>query len=522
MSALANLVLQSAISSYVQEVRGAVPTSVHAAQTNLAEFIVVALLIDAIIVAVWYMIGYVMNDQKIKANARGEFIQLIGTSIIVAVVVGALAFFASLYMSSFSASGLSPQAMYQTCNTISAGSQLTLFSGNFIAGTSYSSRSTKAPSNPLPPYNLLFGTSSFPGICNMVYDPSTSFTGQIDYPLATSAVLIANLTNQTLTNLNALFTIDTYMGFLDSFTPFVEPVCWSNLEACLLPGAGTINFDLKISFQPYAGYDMIFQSYSPLGDLLSLAFESYVAQFVFIIALLFIWPYMLFVGIVLRATPFTRAIGGLFIAIAIGAVVFMPIIYGLEYVNLCPGVPYYISTPSGPVLSQPSGCQQVAPSQSGSPPPSFTFNSFAYGYNGITQIPENSPTTGNYYDINFFVMPNMTYIATSTAATGGSCWPTGGIIGAELIAIGYSLTPAYAGEALMSSSPASLPSLPGQSCSQQSAIALLYNLFDAYGVVGVSAYFMPIINILVVISAVIGLSGLLGGDTELAGLAKLV
>lgn len=522
MLALPNLILQSAIGSCAQEAAASVPTSACAAQTSLAAFIIIAILLDALIVAVWYMLGYILNDQRIKANARGEFVQLIGTTILVAIIVGVLAFFASLYMSSYGSGVMSPQAMYYTCNNIASGSRLTLFAGNII--------STTAGPPPLPlssQSNLLEGSPSFPGICAMVAKP-TSFTQQIDYPLAASDVLIANLTNQTLVNLNALFTIDTYLGFLDSFTPFVEPVCWSNLEACLLPGLGTINFDMKISFQPYAGYDLIFNSYGPLGDLLALAFESYVAQFIFLVVMLLVWPYMLFIGVVLRATPFTRKIGGLFIAIAVGAVIFLPVMYAIEYTNLCAGVPYYVQGSAGqPLFTTPVGCAQVNPSSPAArqqSPGAFAFNSFAYGYNGLTTLPANSPLTGNYYDINFFVMPNVTYIGTHTYDSSGSaCWPSGGIAQSELFAIGYSLTPGFEA-ALLSASPSGVLSSfnINISCSQQSALSLLYNLFQAYGVVGVSAYFMPLINMLVVISAVIGLSGMLGGDTELAGLAKLV
>jgi hypothetical protein len=522
MLPLSNLVLQVTGTSAISSCSGATsalgPASVCTAQTSLATFIIFAIIIDAVIIGVWFMIGYVLNDQRIKATARGEFLQLIGTGILVAVVVGVLVFFASLYISSLGSSALNPQAMFYTCNNIAAGSRLTLFSGNFLAGTSYSTASSQNvlaangnPSNLYEPYNLLAGTTTFPGLCAMVASPS-SFTNQIDYPLATTAVLIANLTNQTAGNLNGLFELDTYLGFLDSFTPFVEE-CDSAGLACLIPGLGVIEFNGKVSFQPYAGYDLIFQSYAPLGDLLSLAFESYIAQFVFIIAALFIWPYLLFIGIVLRATPFTRAIGGLFIAIAIGVVIFLPVIYGLEYTNLCSGVPYNLN-----VGQPPPSCNGY----SSTPTSAYAFNSFSYGFNGITQIPANSPITGNQYVINFFVLPNVTYIGTHN-----NCWPNGGIFSSELNNILAAMVPfSEITSAIFIASgngvPSGVPVLSTQACQPTDARMLLYQLFDAYGVVGVSAYFMPIIDLMVVISGIIGLSGMLGGDTELAGLAKLV
>ena len=59
-------------------------------------------------------------------------------------------------------------------------------------------------------------------------------------------------------------------------------------------------------------------------------------------------------------------------------------------------------------------------------------------------------------------------------------------------------------------------------CPPAAAVDTLYTLMDEYGVISVSAYFLPIINILIVLTGIIGLSGLLGGDTQLAGLSRLV
>jgi hypothetical protein len=59
-------------------------------------------------------------------------------------------------------------------------------------------------------------------------------------------------------------------------------------------------------------------------------------------------------------------------------------------------------------------------------------------------------------------------------------------------------------------------------CTLQSGQQTLFDLTQAYGTIGVTAYFLPILNILLTVSFVIGLSGLLGGDTSLAGLSRLV
>jgi hypothetical protein len=59
-------------------------------------------------------------------------------------------------------------------------------------------------------------------------------------------------------------------------------------------------------------------------------------------------------------------------------------------------------------------------------------------------------------------------------------------------------------------------------CTPPEAEAMLFSLVNSYGMYGINAYFLPILDLLITISAIIGLSGLLGGDTELAGLSKLI
>jgi hypothetical protein len=60
------------------------------------------------------------------------------------------------------------------------------------------------------------------------------------------------------------------------------------------------------------------------------------------------------------------------------------------------------------------------------------------------------------------------------------------------------------------------------SCSPNGALATFFALLNSYGLIGVISYFIPIINLIIMLTALIGLSGLFGGDTELAGLAKLI
>ena len=59
-------------------------------------------------------------------------------------------------------------------------------------------------------------------------------------------------------------------------------------------------------------------------------------------------------------------------------------------------------------------------------------------------------------------------------------------------------------------------------CKPQAALNTFFALLNAYGLIGIDAYLLPLINLVIFITSVIGLSGLFGGDTELAGLSKLV
>jgi hypothetical protein len=59
-------------------------------------------------------------------------------------------------------------------------------------------------------------------------------------------------------------------------------------------------------------------------------------------------------------------------------------------------------------------------------------------------------------------------------------------------------------------------------CGKDNAINSALAIANLYGVVGVAAYIMPLLNLIIVISAAVGISGLLGGDTDIIGLSKLL
>ena len=271
-----------------------------------------------------------------------------------------------------------------------------------------------------------------------------------------------------------------------------------------------------------------------LGTLLNLSFESYVAQLLIISIMLYVWPWLLFGGIVLRSTFFTRKIGGLLIAIVLGAVVVFPTLFGIEYVALGNGLP---------------GAAALTP-----------YNT-TYGFNTITNIPTVSTdssgnvVTGNYL-INFYVTPSMQQIAEAN-----NCWPKistlgtlstllnplgpailameasgngGTLAAAEMADIFYLLNPltnfvsvvgqvstaisSSVQQGTLSSGTYFLPAY----CPPQGAFSTTMQMLNAYGIIGVTSYFLPLLNLIMTLSAIIGMSGLMGGDTTLEGLSRFV
>lgn len=496
----------------------------NTAGTTLIPLVFIALMLDALVVAVWYFVGSLLNNPRIKGVALGEFYQFIGTVILIGILLGSMLMVSSIFYTSYSTTTLmSPTAISSLCGNVEKTSQLNILGGanSLLAGANSVSGNT------------------FTGLCSMVnLGGSSTLTDKINYPLAASAVILANLTNQTAANLNSSFTMDAWLGFQSNLSATINVcVATKNPSACIVPNLElTPEFDLETTFTPYAGYSMLIGNLNVLKGIFNLSVESFVAQLLFIAMFLYAWPWLLFGGIVLRSTLFTRRIGGLLIAIALAGLFIYPTVLSLEYLSLGKG---FTST-----LSQANAGNYNA----------------TYGYNVITSLPAtpNSiwPNAGNTmagnYVINYFVEPNIHAIAWTY-----NCWPnlggkpvlsspnayvgslvTGststsipsGLSNGEGIDIGYLLVPltsvltlakytAQLGDSAELGSPAfNLPAY----CRPTDALSTFFALLDSYGIIGVIAFLIPLINIVVTMSSIVGLSGLMGGDTELAGLAKLL
>jgi hypothetical protein len=446
-------------------------------ETALIPLAIAALLLDSVIIAAWYFFGVILNNNGTKQSAKGELYQLAGTAMLIVLIIAVITVFSGSLEAALSNTNLmSPAALSTSSNSVCSyvsGSQFTLLNSG-LSGT----------------------------LCNIVSGNSGlgPITSKIDYPLAASGIVISNLTNQEITNLNSYYQVDLFIGFLSKLSPKFN-ICVADVEdsgECLIPEPPTA-FLIDFSSTPYSGLSLIYNGMTILGIILTSGLYSFILQLIFILLFLFAWPYLIFIGIILRSNFITRKVGGLFIAIAIGTVFFYPMVFATQYLTLGNGltnIPNY-----GDITSTlPNSISSI------------------YGYNSIAS---NSLTAIPGYNLNFYILPSIQNIAEQNGV-----WPGTAII-SESADIGFLLIPflsaIYTGESLSTSFIGGIPqfSLPIGFTPQQ-AEQFLFAALNAYGVSGITAYLLPVMDILITITAIIGLSGLLGGDTQLMGLSRLV
>ncbi|MDE1810964.1 MAG: hypothetical protein KGH66_02910 [Candidatus Micrarchaeota archaeon] len=464
---------------------------------GLAPLVALALALDGAIVGIWYLAGFVLGNSTIRGSAKEEFYQLIGTAVLVGIVIGAMIIFSGIFYSALGATKLmSPAAMTLMCTNLMNGPGI-----NLISGPESILSSSQKP-------------STFPGLCSYVAKQNTpSLAGQIDYPLAASTVIVANLTNQTIGNLNSTFVYDSFIGFLSQLSPtaaFCAPIPGPLVpvqNGCVNPIATTPPPFLQISYSatPDAGMDMIFNNMVTYGTLLGSAVETLLAQLLVNVVFIYIWPVMLFVGIIFRAVFYTRKIGGLFIAMAIGMVMFFPAVYAFEYLAMANGVPASVGQ--------------------------------TYGFSSVTDIPANalSSSTQNY-QLNFFVEPNLKVMlqhyqcwpAIAGTANSANQVPTAVPLSeADIYDVAYLTLPALGIIPILQgglqATPGNVPAFPlPANCGQEAAVNAFLAMVDSYGITGITSFLLPVINLLIVLTGILGLSGQLGGDTSLAGLTKII
>lgn len=540
--------------------------------------VVIGVLASVSLVTIYYLIGAILNNRRVKAAAINEYGNAIGTIVIMVIILAVITYFGSA--SNYYISQDTNTQLNNICNTLNG--------GNIDLIKTTSSSSTSTPSNPTDDVCR--------NVISVAGSGSTDITTNIDYGLASTLVVISNLTNQTLRNMNALYLFDSFTGFLATLK-IGASVCLPE-EACLykLPGA----LSVTAGYAPFEGYNLLIGGVkTPLITQATIIFYMYMIQIIVTALILAGWPYMLAAGLVLRTTFFTRRIGGLLIAIVIGALLLYPILFMFEYVALSsttlspiganpantvtPGtgsagsIGYQTYLNSNLIIhAYPPNARQLYTS-SGTDPISVELKNqngftctdaqlfgiitgssgtgtdpcFENGYpsmlaawlkNPISPVPLqvssefliskfNSYGLGN---INFFVYPRADYVVNYYG-----CWPTpffgaqsatstSYLLTQQELKIGLSYyTPAYglflAIKDLIGSFVNDFPTGPaGFYCYPQNVVSATITLEQLYGYMSVMAIVLPILNLLIVLSGIRGLSGLLGGESDLLGIGKFL
>lgn len=466
--------------------------------------VVAAILLGFMIAALIYMGGSFLGIDRIKSMGLHEFGQALGTLVMTVIIIAVFAFLGSASVA-FLASSTIGQGLDNVCtqNIFAANTPLQILSGS-----------------PTGPYTQSGTICNFEHTAFMNAQSGNPLTGDItpylDYNLVNSYVIIANLTNQTVDNLNSLYIYEGLTGFLSQLTSETG-ICEAG-PLCSIPLKK--DFDVYLLYQPLAGYTMLNTITSPVETQAVFIFYMFMIQMLFALVFLFAWPYLLAIGIVLRSIVFTRKIGGLLMAAAVVGVAIFPIIYTIEYAVLQGGgnsIPIIGTNPTGlPRLTLLGKDFTNPPGSSGD------WNSAPY----------------IIYDtgaLNFYVFPKIKFVLFQDG-----CWPTYAnlppplgdghrhatdLTGEELYDSSVYLDPFYPGGgwtgAVLGTFVTRLPVVPTM-CTPDAAIQSAFDLTNIYGVIAIAGYVLPLLNVLIALSALKNVSALFGGETELVGIGRLV
>ncbi len=304
--------------------------------------------------------------------------------------------------------------------------------------------------------------------------------------------IMDNMKNKTIEQTQNIFSLSMRVGLIKGMGKYYDFTFGPDSAPCLLGHCLTA---FGWSWYMWAGGSVISDSLDYTFSILIPIVSSFFAQLWmlrFIQSTLF--PSLLALGIILRTFFFTRKVGGLLIAIALGVYTVYPLMYIMlaSYMDFTPRQFYYpnndlshsyafISCAGGEFM--PGGSNPNTP--------------WCTGFAGMLSyiIPGLPTAAGNFQSADFMfkngcVAPTATY----DGCPGSSCPSTPGFCSAN------PLPPdVYAG--MRSSYDGVLPIV---------------------GYLLVPAVFIPLIIILVTISFIRILSPMLGGDAEIAGLTRIL
>jgi hypothetical protein len=535
--------------------------SPYSAFTSWLPVVFIAVLLGIVITSIYYILGYLLNNRNVKSKAISELIQAVETGVIAIFIIIIFSIIGNTILSPISV--LQPSVTNTLCTQLQS-SKLDFLNPNTIV--------TKSPTN---------------AICNGIIAPIASghagITESIDYGLAATYVVFANVTNQIANNLNAFYVYDGMISFLSKF---------QSINGFGISAAEN-SYQVAFSYTPLAGYTFLKKMSLAVGVVSGLSFYAQTIQMIIILLILQVWPYLLAAGLIFRALSYTRRLGGLLIGIVLALVIILPFIVLFEYasltspqaypigVNSMPYLPIYEAAPDGNTIvygdssgfaylngqwvyevqcGNPSTANYAYTTLSPSPlqecPNCYIKDSslcpnggYAYetvcgdpntaeraGFLGLSYYCTNSPSPGIQVvnspanviprgaGISPFILPN----ATATLKH-YSCWSSN-LPAYELEFSAFYLIPGYglatgAASAFVSSAlVTSLPLTPTSilGCSPPEAIDAGLALTNIYGITSITAFLIPLFNVLIIYGAAMGLSKMMGGESDILGISKLI
>ncbi|MCL5419800.1 MAG: hypothetical protein M1354_02880 [Candidatus Marsarchaeota archaeon] len=571
---LAALLLLSSATLPVLGVLGAAPASpLKAGQletpvsgfTSWLPVIILAIMLSMALVSAYYMIGVILDNVKVKGQAKGEFYQAIGTMVLVIIILFIFGIFGTS-LTSTSSLAASPASINTICN------QLKNSPFQFTSST-YASGRVDSPTNL---------------VCKIIAQDAgykngiPTETANLDYGLAATYVIAANETNQTLNNLNALYFFEGESGYLRAFTS-VTVFCVPAM--CAIPVYPDRIMWFSYTYMPFEGYQLQRAFLPPVETMATLTFYLFLLQMTIILLLLYAWPAVLAAGIVLRTFSITRRAGGFMIALVIVVLIIYPIVVLFEYTSLGNGNALcQYASPGSNSNGNPNNIvgpgSQTSPTFAGANSASTNKKNGncieAIGTNSIPSMvipytrltnpvkpPKgsseqeyyniNTPNAppADHYNLNFYVMPNLAWVLNYYGCypNGGNSVLGGGLLSKEIGFASWYLIPGYGLYQGLTSGGGgggplalltgffnlisnniggaytitSLHLPPGYTCfTPKGIITADIAVVNVYGVEGVTGFVIPLLNVLILISGILGLSGLLGGDTNLVGMARFI
>jgi hypothetical protein len=447
--------------------------SSYSAFTEWLPIVFIALVGAMSLVAIYYAIGVMLNNGTIRKTAVSEIGQVIGTGIIVIVILLALPIFGSLF------------TVIVPHSTVSAlCSQLSQSKINML---STSSSQANSPTSAVCNLAAQIGSATGAGV-----------TAYMDYGMAATYVITASMAEQSGENLNSLYVFLNYIGFLGSFNARAAFCTPPSCIEPLLPRVG-----VEFSYAPLAGYTMITKAIQPIQTQAVFMLEAFMAQILFIAMFFYAWPYILGAGMILRATIYGRGVGGFLMASAIVALVLYPTVFLMEYAAFSNGTLSPIGTTSIPNMQ----IYELPIGQS--TPLVYKFNPYVF------------PKIDQVINYNKCWLPGVNVFGTQVL-------PANNMLEAEVEFAAYYLIPALSTVVTVSNmfsggffSYSSLPYVP-TSCKPNNLLSTYFQLLNVYGVMAVAGILLPILNLLIGLTAVRSVSFLLGGDTDLLGIGKLI